>query len=660
MKKHGLRIALFTSLVLFLFAITPIKAKANDTVTIPVAGRYDQTAARSIAGMINDFRTGDMVWYWNEDNQTKTVLTDLSELTYDYDLERSAMIRAAELAVNFSHTRPNGNSCFTSYTIERTTSGENIAMGHTSAEQVFVAWREDDCNYSGQGHRRNMLRGTINKVGIACFIYNGRKYWVQEFAGSNNYSGYVAPNDSTTTVDVEVAKENIVSSKPNAGSIVVYLDASLDISLLKEVIETSVWHNGQANESTFSFINNNLSVQDTSIARIQNGQLVGVSIGNTQLIMKSAVDGRSMSIPVEVGGYDINNAIYSSTYGYYNTYTGKPIKPTFTITYNGKVLTQGTDYTITYTNNIEPGTATATVTGIGLFVGSSRKIDYVIQTLNLNYASYSLSPYSYTYTGKEIKPSISITYDGRKLKPGTDYSVSYKNNIKPGTATITVTGLVSFKGSSFTTTFKILEDPNYGLKNVGTTIKDSKSKGSYVVLTSNKTNPTVKYAKCTDKNLTTIKIPDTIKYQGVTYKVTAVGAKALKGNKKVKTVKFGKNITKIGTEAFSGCTKLTTVSLNANLTTIGAKAFYGCSALQTLTLPAKTKTLGKQFAGNCKNFKTLTVKSTKMSTKTISDNAFSGIGKKATLKVPASKLKSYKKLFPKKGLSSKVKVKASK
>ena len=56
--------------------------------------QFHQTLARKHAEMLNDFRTSD-TWYWNEDNTTKTQVSGLNALTYDYDLEQIAMQRAA-------------------------------------------------------------------------------------------------------------------------------------------------------------------------------------------------------------------------------------------------------------------------------------------------------------------------------------------------------------------------------------------------------------------------------------------------------------------------------------------------------------------------------------------------------------------------------------
>ncbi|MCD7833318.1 MAG: CAP domain-containing protein [Lachnospiraceae bacterium] len=117
--------------------------ETEQTVAITLTVTYSQSEARNMLDMINDFRTGTEAWYWNADNETKTECTDLSELTYDYELEAIAMQRAAELAVLYDHIRPDGTSCETALgTYSFSAYGENIAYGYTSAEAVFEAWQE--------------------------------------------------------------------------------------------------------------------------------------------------------------------------------------------------------------------------------------------------------------------------------------------------------------------------------------------------------------------------------------------------------------------------------------------------------------------------------------------------------------------------------------
>ena len=169
-------------------------------VDAKVTGTFCYDYARQQLEMVNAFRTGSEAWYWNSDNSSKTTYAEgqLGALRIDAKLEQIAMARARELALCFSHTRPNGDS-FLNFNMDGVYSyGENIAYGYTTPSSVFTAWREDDYAYNGQGHRRNMLNPNFTAVGFGCFYHQGRYYWAQEFGYS--YSG-AAP---ATAKDQEV------------------------------------------------------------------------------------------------------------------------------------------------------------------------------------------------------------------------------------------------------------------------------------------------------------------------------------------------------------------------------------------------------------------------------------------------------------------------
>ena len=137
----------------------------------------------------------------------------------------------------------------------------------------------------------------------------------------------------------------------------------------------------------------------------------------------------------------------TSTYAY----DGKAKKPGVTVKLNGKTLKNGTDYTVSYSNNTKVGTAKVTITGKGNYTGSVSKT-YSIKN---NFKKATVSGISTkAFTGKNITQSITVKYNGKTLKNGTDYTVSYSSNKNIGTATVKVTGKGSYTGT-ITKTFKI-------------------------------------------------------------------------------------------------------------------------------------------------------------------------------------------------------------
>ncbi len=154
------------------------------------------------------------------------------------------------------------------------------------------------------------------------------------------------------------------------------------------------------------------------------------------------------------------------------------------------------------------------------------------------------------------------------------------------------------------------EDP---VAKKGDKIKDSKKLAIYkITKTGTKTGKVgmVQYVKPVKKTKTTVTIPSTIKVNGIKYRVTSIASNAFKNNKKLKKITIGKYVT-----------------------TIGDRTFYGC-----------------------KKLKTITIKSKKLTTKKVGKQAFKGIYKKAIIKVPKSKLKTYKKLLKARGIGKYVKM----
>ena len=86
---------------MLLFLAVPFNVKAATATTpVSISVQYGQTEARTILDMINEMRTSSTdAWYWKQDDTTKTYCTNLQPLQYDYDLEKTAMQRAAEIAI---------------------------------------------------------------------------------------------------------------------------------------------------------------------------------------------------------------------------------------------------------------------------------------------------------------------------------------------------------------------------------------------------------------------------------------------------------------------------------------------------------------------------------------------------------------------------------
>ena len=262
--------------------VIPKKVNAAEIIPVNISVKYGQTEGRKIFDMINEMRTDSFdAWCWNEDNETKTRYDNLNELAYDYDLERIATKRAAELALLFDHGRPNGESFFSIYEEEGITyraAGENIAMGYRTAEAVNAAWREDGEPYNGQGHRRNMLNPKFNCVGIGHVYLDGCHYWVEEFAYRTSVNTTeTTANDSEQTMSLSVPKSKVTGLKVafDKTSYSLRTGESIEVKLTAKLTVFG--------SDTIVTDLPVISVNDPSIATYSNGKITGVAEGSTTL-----------------------------------------------------------------------------------------------------------------------------------------------------------------------------------------------------------------------------------------------------------------------------------------------------------------------------------------------------------------------------------------
>lgn len=139
------------------------------------------------------------------------------------------------------------------------------------------------------------------------------------------------------------------------------------------------------------------------------------------------------------------------------TYTGSPITPEPTMTFGDVTLEKDKDYTLSYENNTDAGTATITVTFIGNYSGTaSTTFEIVPDVLSADNTRMTTID-NQTYTGSEITPEPTITYGSVTLEKDKDYTLSYDNNINVGTANMSVTFIGNYSGST-STTFEIVPD----------------------------------------------------------------------------------------------------------------------------------------------------------------------------------------------------------
>ena len=695
-RKQIATVNRYLPLLALLLFITAFTARGAFGRELQVQVTYGQTQARSMLDMINSFRTGSDAWAWNSSDTQKVMYSNLKPLRYDYELEKAAMLRAAELVISYSHTRPDGSSCFTaggwgtSRNAYGNRAGENIAYGYRSAAAVFTAWQETDLPYSGQGHRRNMLDQQFTSVGIGHVICNGVHYWVQEFGASG------AVQDAAESVDGDISVPASFQDTYFAGFNMIAADGSDHVKVQygeqAALPDLTLYARFTSGVSLPISAVLSWTVEDPEIASIEGGRILGNKTGTTSL--STSYNGIIFHYEIQVLPCDISSCTVTAED---QLYTGSALKPSVTVTGNGKTLSPS-DYTVQYGNNLHAGNASVTVKGQGNYTGTASG-SFVIRPLDLS--AGSLEPISdITYTGQALTPAVTVRVNGNTLKEGTDFTTSWSSNKDAGQANMTVNGKGDYTGS-LGQSFRILPaDLSQAVLKVSDAAYTGQAQTPAVTITWNgqqlvpEKDYTLTYSNNTEVGTAAVRADGTGNFHNsvsASFKIlkpmpvslpagtkfTASGAQyqvITQGKSKEATVRYLRpsaskakatvpstvtyqkivyKVTSIYKNAFKNHTEITSAVLGNYVTAIGSGAFYGCRNLKSVTIGSRTASIGKQAFYGCKNLKSITIKSSRLKAAKLGANAFKGIHSAAVFKVPGAKVRYYRIILKKAGAGNK-------
>lgn len=644
---------------MFLFLAVPFNVKAEtETTPVSISVKYGQTEARTILDMINEARTdSNYAWYWNKDDTTKTYCENLQPLQYDYDLERAAMQRAAEIAVIYDHRRPDDRDTFTVYGENSVTSytrmGENIAAGYETAASVNYGWREDDEPYGGQGHRRNMLSDKFNCVGIGHVYYGGTDYWVENFAYRkevNTTAVSVNETEKTLTIPVvtsKITKFDITFNKEEY-SLKTGESTSFSISNPEIVVD------GHWGYSTYIPVTDtpDLTIDDPAVATLSDtGIINGISEGDTTI--SASLYGLTSGKTAAVKVHDCKNHWDNGKITTDPTCTETGTKQ-YTCTICGETRTEevaasGHDYSTDWTVDKEAGCEaagskshhctrcdsrrdeteipaaghtwndgaittkpTCTDDGVKTFTCKScgKTKTEAVEVLGHKYRSNWSIDVVATCSTKGSKSHHCTRCDSKiDITEISTTMHSWDKGVVTKSATVKEEGVKTYTctvcGAERTETIARLPMPTatpvptakpVPSVSVGSKITDKTSGNQYKVTSNRSSSRTVAFTG--NKAKTSVVIPSTIRINRVTYKVTAISDNALKNNRNLKSVVISTNVTKIGKNAFYGCKNLSSVTIRSSrltLKNVGSNAFKNTSSKVTVRVPKKQKTLYSQI-----------------------------------------------------------------
>ena len=251
------------------------------------------------------------------------------------------------------------------------------------------------------------------------------------------------------------------------------------------------------------------------------------------------------------------------------TYSGSAKTPTVTVKDGSTTLTSGTHYTVAYSNNTNAGTATVTITGKGNYTGT-KSANFTINPKNASNLTIN-SIAAQTYSGSAKTPTVTVKDGTTTLVSGTDYTVSYSNNINAGTATVTITGMgnytgtknanftINAKGASNLTISEIAAVTYNGSAQTPTvTVKD----GSTTL--TNGTHYTVAYSNNTNAGTATVTVTGKGNY------TSTISANFTINPKNASNL----TINSIAAQTYSGSAKTPTVTVKDGSTTLTSGTHY--------------------------------------------------------------------------------------
>ncbi len=210
------------------------------------------------------------------------------------------------------------------------------------------------------------------------------------------------------------------------------------------------------------------STSNEKVATVKNGVVTAKSVGTTTITVQTSNGKKAIcdiKVTQPVSANVLSDGIISESVKKVSiseakvsvgnmSYIGAPVKPSVKLVLNGKTLKNGTDYSYTYTKQTQANKSVVIkITGKGNYTGTITKA-FTIAKRNVSTLTYSKISHK-SYTGKQIKPSITVKYNGKTLKKGTDYTLSYGTNKSTGKATVKITGKGNYTGS-VTKTFYII------------------------------------------------------------------------------------------------------------------------------------------------------------------------------------------------------------
>ncbi len=279
------------------------------------------------------------------------------------------------------------------------------------------------------------------KNNIPCVLWDNNAFAVYNGSSivlNSEYHGYINRKNNTVTSPAKDVIEALM--KPYGKK------ADLNCSSSVTIVARQSKNIG-ASSSTSGAVLTYKSTTPSICTVDKNGNVTALRTGTGYVTITASANGYdsvSKDVKIVVSKKSLNNGLLTLSETSY-VYDGTYKKPAATVTFGGKVLQEGKDYTISYRNNLNVGVTTVIATGMGDYTGYTSK-NFTITKRAMAGGTVSVAS-SVSFTGSNITPSVTVKVAGRTLTSGTDYTVSYSNNKNVGTSNVYVYGKGNYSGS---------------------------------------------------------------------------------------------------------------------------------------------------------------------------------------------------------------------
>lgn len=279
------------------------------------------------------------------------------------------------------------------------------------------------------------------KNNIPCVLWDNNAFAVyngNSIVLNSEYHGYINRKNNTVTSPAKDVIEALM--KPYGKK------ADLNCSSSVTIVAGQSKNIG-ASSSTSGAVLTYKSTTPSICTVDKNGNVTALRTGTGYVTITASANGYdsvSKDVKIVVSKKSLNNGLLTLSETSY-VYDGTYKKPAATVTFGGKVLQEGKDYTISYRNNLNVGVTTVIATGMGDYTGYTSK-NFTITKRAMAGGTVSVAS-SVSFTGSNITPSVTVKVAGRTLTSGTDYTVSYSNNKNVGTSNVYVYGKGNYSGS---------------------------------------------------------------------------------------------------------------------------------------------------------------------------------------------------------------------